>query len=596
MGYGSGWREVSGSQQPIMMDENLSQTNKNGRDLSATLSNGGLALNKIRLLAIGALFWLFIPIGATWPLPANAEAAQAAGSIVGMVEPKNDKNVALPIEFMNRPIFTIRSGILGFTQEERASSIVNRIKVAMERGREDRVLIRPTPDGGRIVELNGLAVFQVQPIDLDPLTGESVDEAAKQASQNLANAVHEAREQSSGVVILKGSGFVFLASVLFYLVCRLIYRWEDRVIDRLQNWVQTCKYKLAAVIQPQQLSSFLELLVRFVKWILVLIAVYEWATLSLSQFPYSRPWGEKLHSYLVETIQSILSAIIDTFPGLLVILFIVLLTRLTSGILKAFFARVEAGEITVSWISEDVARPTRKLTQTLLWLFAIAMAYPYFPGSNTDAFKGLSVLVGVMLSIGGSGVVGQAASGLIMIYSRVLREGEYVQINEIEGVVTRIGFFSTKIKTATGEEVNVPNALISSSTTVNSSRLAEGKGLIVHTPVTIGYDAPWRQVHAMLLKAAELTPGILSVPKPFVSQTALSDFYVEYRLCVQIDCPEIRRITLTALHANIQDVFNEFGVQIMSPNYVYDPKEKVWVPKEQWFDAPAEKDSNAKSV
>ncbi|MEY3759982.1 MAG: hypothetical protein RIR39_1473, partial [Pseudomonadota bacterium] len=238
----------------------------------------------------------------------------------------------------------------------------------------------------------------------------------------------------------------------------------------------------------------------------------------------------------------------------------------------------------------------RKLTQALLWLFAFAMAYPYFPGSNTEAFKGLSVLVGIMLSIGGAGVVGQAASGLIMIYSRVLREGEYVKIGEVEGLVTLVGIFSTKIRTANGEEVNMPNALIGSSTTVNSSRLAEGKGLVVHTTVTIGYNTPWRQVHAMLMRAAGSTPGLRAEPKPFVIQSALSDFYVEYRLCVQVERPEIRRITLTALHANIQDVFNEYGVQIMSPHYENDPLEKVWVPKEQWFEAPAEDGVNGESV
>jgi small-conductance mechanosensitive channel len=201
-----------------------------------------------------------------------------------------------------------------------------------------------------------------------------------------------------------------------------------------------------------------------------------------------------------------------------------------------------------------------------------------------------------MLSIGGSGVVGQAASGLIMIYSHVLREGEYVKIGEIEGLVTMVGIFSTKIRTANGEEVNVPNSLIGSSAAVNSSRLTEGNALVVHTTVTIGYNTPWWQVHAMLMRAAESTPGLRSAPKPLVSQTALSDFYVEYRLCAQVDRPEIRRIKLSALHANIQDVFNEFGVQIMSPHYVYDPLEKVWVPKEQWFEAPAEESLDGKSV
>jgi small-conductance mechanosensitive channel len=200
-----------------------------------------------------------------------------------------------------------------------------------------------------------------------------------------------------------------------------------------------------------------------------------------------------------------------------------------------------------------------------------------------------------MLSIGGAGVVGQAASGLIMIYSRVLREGEYVKIGEIEGLVTEVGIFSTKLRTSSGEEVNVPNATIGNSTTVNSSRLTEGNALVMHTTVTIGYNTPWRQVHALLMRAAESTPGLRSVPKPFVTQSALSDAYVEYQLCVQVDRPEIRRITMTALHANIQDVFNEFGVQIMSPHYENDPSEKVWVPKEQWFAAPAEEGVDSES-
>ena len=360
------------------------------------------------------------------------------------------------------------------------------------------------------------------------------------------------------------------------------------------SWMADYEAKLAVAIKPQQAIHTLIFLVRLAKWALLIMAGYQWATFSLRQFPYTRPWGEKLQSYLIDTIEGILSAIVGALPNLLVVFLIVLLTRFASRMLKAFFARIESGEVTVPWMTEDTARPTRKLTQALLWLFAIAMAYPYFPGSNTEAFKGLSVLVGIMLSIGGAGVVGQAASGLIMIYSRVLREGEYVKVGEIEGLVTAVGIFSTKMRTSSGEEVNVPNSLIGSSTTVNSSRLAEGKGLVVHTTVTIGYNTPWRQVHAMLIRAAESTSGLRSEPKPFVAQTALSDFYIEYRLCAQVDRPEIRRITLTALHANIQDVFNEFGVQIMSPHYENDPLEKVWVPKEQWFEEPAEQGVDAK--
>jgi small-conductance mechanosensitive channel len=554
------------------------------------------ALKKIRPTLMPLLLSMIVLIGTTASIPACAQEAQAADLPLLAGQTNEESTEALPIEFMNRQIFTIRSGVMGFTQEERRIGISNRIKIAMEKGKDNRVSIRPSPEGGRIIELNGLAAFQIRPSDLDPLTGESIDEAANNAAENLKIAVRESREQSNSKLILQGIGLSILASVFFYLACWLIYRTETGIISRLHSWMQVWEDKLAVAIHPQQVFNGLVFLVHFAKWALVLIAGYQWASFSLSQFPYSRPWGEKLQSYLIDTLQGILSAIVGALPGLLVVFLIVLLTRITSRILKAFFARIESGEVTVPWMAQETARPSRKLTQTLLWLFAFAMAYPYFPGSNTQAFRGLSVIVGIMLSIGGSGVVGQAASGLIMIYSRVLREGEYVKIGKIEGLVTTVGIFSTKIRTSSGEEVNVPNALIGSSTTVNSSRLTEGDGLVVHTTVTIGYNTPWRQVHAMLMRAAENTSGLRPEPKPFVSQSALSDFYVEYRLCVQVERPEIRRITLTTLHANIQDVFNEFGVQIMSPHYENDPLEKVWVPKEQWFEAPAKESVSDKSV
>ena len=556
-------------------------------------------MKKIRLSFIHLLFSLLVLMGAIRTMPAYAQAAQAAQAAdltLSAAKSKDDSTDALPVEFMNRHLFTIRSKLEGYTQEEREMSIRSRIKTVMEKGGDDRISIRPTPEGGRFVVLDGLAVFQIRPNDLDTLTGESIDDAAKNAAENLKIAVREAREQNNPHVMLKGIGFAVLASVFFYLACRLIYWAERRLNNHLLSWMAVYEAKLAVAIRPQQAINVLIVMVRLAKWALLMIAGYKWVTFSLRQFPYSRPWGEQLDNYLIDIIEGILLAIVDALPGLLVVFLIVLLTRFTSGLLKAFFVRIESGEAYVPWMAVDTAKSTRKLTQALLWLFAFAMAYPYFPGSNTEAFRGLSVLVGIMLSIGGSGVVGQAASGLIMVYSHVLREGEYVKIGEIEGVVTLVGIFSTKIRTANDEEVNMPNSLIGSSTTVNSSRLTESKGLVVHTTVTIGYNTPWRQIHAMLLQAAERTSGLRSEPKPFISQTALSDFYVEYRLCVQVDRPKIRRITLTALHANIQDVFNEFGVQIMSPHYVNDPMEKVWVPKEQWFEAPAKEGADGKSV
>jgi small-conductance mechanosensitive channel len=196
-----------------------------------------------------------------------------------------------------------------------------------------------------------------------------------------------------------------------------------------------------------------------------------------------------------------------------------------------------------------------------------------------------------MMSIGGASVVGQGASGLILMFARTLRPGEYVRIGDHEGTVVSLGTFTTRIRTGLGEELTLPNALIVASVTKNYSRVVEGQGFVVDATVTIGYDTPWRQVHAMLVESALRTRGVQSVPAPRVHQTGLADFYVEYRLVCQATPaePRPRAEVMSELHANIQDVFNENGVQIMSPHYLGDPAEAKIVPKARWYTVPVGK-------
>jgi small-conductance mechanosensitive channel len=268
---------------------------------------------------------------------------------------------------------------------------------------------------------------------------------------------------------------------------------------------------------------------------------------------------------------------------------IFLIARAINGMLQGFFESVQSGRVAVSWLDADSARPTRQLASFAVWVFALVMAYPYIPGSDSEAFKGLSVLIGLMLSLGASGIVGQAASGLILMYTRTFRPGEYVRIAEHEGTIVEMGMFTTRVRTGLGEELTLPNSLVLGAVTKNYSRVTKGRGFMLDTAVTIGYDAPWRQVHAMLAEAARRTDGVLSEPPPHAYQTALSDFYVEYRLvCQAIQSePRPRAEVLSALHGNIQDVFNEHGVQIMSPHYLGDPAEPKTVPPARWHAAPA---------
>jgi small-conductance mechanosensitive channel len=198
------------------------------------------------------------------------------------------------------------------------------------------------------------------------------------------------------------------------------------------------------------------------------------------------------------------------------------------------------------------------------------------------------VFVGVVVSLGSSGVVQHLMSGLMLTFARAVRVGDFARIGDVEGTVLQIGALATKIRTPIGEEITIPNAVVVSQTTTNYS---SAPGVIVPqltTSVTIGYDTPWRQVEALLIDAARATPGVRSQPAPYVWRVALEDFYVKYRLLVSPENPCDRLATLDRLHARILDAFNEHGVQIMSPHYLGDPRDKKVVAPANWYDAPAE--------
>ena len=217
------------------------------------------------------------------------------------------------------------------------------------------------------------------------------------------------------------------------------------------------------------------------------------------------------------------------------------------------------------------------------------MAYPYLPGAQTAAFQGVSVLVGLMVSIGASSIVGQGASGLILMYARSLRKGEYVRIGDTQGTVLEVGMFDTRLRTTPGEVITMPNTWVLSNITRNYSRAHEGEYLVIDTMVRISYATPWRQVHAMLELAAQRTEGIAAAPKPYVIQAALLPFYVEYRLVAYaaVDSPRRRSDLMNRLHQQIIDVFNEYGAEMTAPHFCAQPSPPHVVPREDWYAAPA---------
>ena len=274
-------------------------------------------------------------------------------------------------------------------------------------------------------------------------------------------------------------------------------------------------------------------------------------------------------------------------PNFFFLAILILITFYVLKLLRFFFRELEKGTLTFKGFLPEWAEQTYKIFRLLIVAFAVVVAFPYIPGSSSPAFKGISIFFGVLFSLGSTSAIANIVAGYTLTYRRVFKVGDRVKIADFMGDVTETRLQVTQLRTIKNEEIVVPNSMIVNSHVINYSTLAKEAGLILHTSVTIGYDTPWRQVEAMLLMAAERTKGILPQPAPFVLQTSLDDFYVSYELNVTIDSPQAMIGIYSDLHRNIQDAFNEYGVQIMSPSYRSDPKEPKIVPKQQWYAPPA---------
>ena len=490
--------------------------------------------------------------------------------------------------YANRPIVVFRATVLARTPAERAAAAALFIDRVVESSPDARVTTGRVGDAVT-VNLGAPAVFAILPEDVDTLAGETLEGVSATTVARLQRAFDEAVELRQPRMLLRG-GLLALVATFFYAgLLWLVRRGQRATAQRLNRTTERQLQKLtrgADIVRASRLPDLLMRAVDAIALLLVLAITYPWLTFVLRRFPYTRPWGESLRAALVSTFLSFGRRLVDALPDLLMVLAIVFITRFFVRLSNYLFDAVEHERVVVRGIYPEIAQPTRRIVAVLLWLLAIVLAYPYLPGSSSDAFKGVSVFIGVIVSLGSSGIMNQIMSGLTITYSRALAVGDFVKIGEIEGTVELLGFLSLKIKTERGEAITIPNALVLSTSTTNYSRFVR-EGVRVSTSVTIGYNTPWRQVEALLMLAASRTPGIRKEPPPVVRQTALLDFYVKYTLLVCVDQPRKRVPILHALHGNILDAFNEYGVQITSPNYEADPDEAKVVPRSKWYAAPA---------
>lgn len=418
--------------------------------------------------------------------------------------------------------------------------------------------------------------------------GISRQELGTQLLTRIGSAIEKYRRDRAPRNLVLSAAYSFLATVAFVALLwffirinRMLFRWtEVRVRPVKINSQEVVRAEwilrvLRGIWQPIQLCIIVGLVVAYLE-------------VALSQFPWTRPYAFQVFSNILVPLRAISPGIWSQLPNLLAIAIVALVTYYLLKFLKFLFFEIETGKIVIPGFYADWSRPTFNIVRFLVIAFAVVFAFPYIPGSDSLAFKGVSVFLGVLFSLGSSSAVSNVVAGVILTYMRAFRLGDVVTIGDSNGIVTGMSLLVTRIQTFKQVEITIPNSIVLSAHVTNFSNAAvSGDGLILHTLVRIGYDTPWRQVEALLLLAADRTPGLLREPVPYVLQTNLGDFYITYQLNVRTNAPEKMFRTYSVLHANIQDAFNEYGVQIMTPNYIADRAVPAMVPKVKWYAPPA---------
>jgi small-conductance mechanosensitive channel len=527
---------------------------------------------------------------AVWAQPAGS-AGQQTSEDRELVETVASSDEAT-LEYANRPITVLRARVLSHMPEDRAKAATIVLDRIVDAGDPGPVTVRDAA-GVRTIRVGNRDVLTLVTADADELTGQTPEQQAEEAIAALRVALAEAVEFQTPGRILRSSLAFLAATVMFLGGVVIVTRVRRRVRRAVMGWTARRITRLmpGGTREPvHQVCRLAGALVTTLAAALIALMVYGWLSFSLRQFPYTRPWGESLRAHLFGLLGRIAVDVVDALPGLGVVLVIVLGTRLLVRISNAFFKGIERSRTETWWAHPETAGATRRLVALMLWMFALVLSYPYLPGSGSEAFRGASVFLGLVVSLGSSGLVSQLMSGLTLTYSRALTIGDYVRIENAEGVVTAMNLLSVKLRTFPGEEVTVPNAVVVGHSTTNFTKLAASGATTLTAGVTIGYDTPWRQVRELLLLAARRTDGVRSDPAPVVVKDALDENFVRYRLLVSLTDPVARVPTRDRLHASILDVFNEFGVQIMAPTYQADPERPKVVPPERWFEPPARPD------
>lgn len=356
--------------------------------------------------------------------------------------------------------------------------------------------------------------------------------------------------------------------LLIRLTNYLFRRLRRRIIRYQHNHLKSVFIREYELLNRHQLTRIIIFFSNILRYAVLLIQLTITVPILFAIFPQTEKLALRIFLYIIEPVKMVFTSVVEYIPNLFIIMVIWLCIHYLVKGVRYIATEIENEKLKISGFYPDWAKPTFNIIRVLLYAFMIAMIYPYLPGSDSGVFQGISVFVGLIISLGSSTVIGNIIAGLVITYMRPFKLGDRIKLNDTTGNVIEKTAFVTRLRTTKNEVVTIPNSFIMSTHTVNYSASARNFGLIIHTTVTIGYDVPWRQVHQLLIDAARMTPGVEEHPKPFVLETELQDYYPCYQINAYIREADKMGDILTELHQNIQDCFNEAGVEIMSPKFV----------------------------
>jgi small-conductance mechanosensitive channel len=344
--------------------------------------------------------------------------------------------------------------------------------------------------------------------------------------------------------------------------------------------------RLAHLLVHERTQKLVEGTLNFTRFVLSLVVIWSSVRLLLSIFPSTRPLSEQMRESVLHPIKEFTTAFLADLPSLVFVALVLLITWYLTKLIHFFFTRIREGAITLEGFRPVWAPTTDHLVNIGLIILAVLIAYPYIPGAESPAFKGVSLFLGVLVSLGSTGLVANAVNGMSLTYLDAFEVGDLVTIGEVVGWITKMGMLTTRVRTRKNEIITIPNSVVMNKEIINFNKPGK-QGVIVSSKVGIGYDAPWRQVEGMLLLAARRTRGIRATPAPFVLELSLNTFDITYEINAHMEPGQLLYVVTAELNRNILDAFNEFGVQIMTPAYVADPQRDKVVPRDQWHQPPA---------